>query len=64
MNKDIIKGKLEQAKGEIQKEWGKLTDDDLDLIGGDAKILLGKIQEKYGLTKEEAKKRLEEYKQR
>ena len=64
MNKDILKGKLEQVKGEVQKEWGKLTDNDLDLMGGDVKILLGKLQENYGLTLEEAKKRLEEYQQR
>ena len=63
MNKDILKGKLEQVKGEVQKEWGKLTDNDLDLMGGDVKILLGKLQEKYGLTLEEAKKRLQEYQQ-
>ena len=61
MNKDILKGKLKQVKGEVQKEWGKITDNDLDLMGGDIKILLGKLQENYGLTLEEAKKRLEEY---
>lgn len=61
MNKDILKGKLEQVKGEFKKKVGKLTDNDLDAIKGDAKIMLGKLQEQYGLTKEEAKKRLDEY---
>ncbi|HZK26325.1 MAG TPA: CsbD family protein [Thermoclostridium sp.] len=61
MNKDIMKGKWEQLKGGVQKQWGKLTDDDLDVIEGDAKILVGKIQERYGITKEEAEKQVEDY---
>lgn len=61
MNKDILKGKFKQAKGEIQKKFGEITDSDLDELKGDAKIMLGKLQEKYGLTLEEAKERLEEY---
>lgn len=62
MNKDIIEGKWEQVKGGVQKQWGKLTDDDLDVIKGDAKILSGKLQERYGWSKEEAEKELEKYK--
>ena len=64
MNKDIFKGKWEQLKGNVQKEWGKLTDDDLDKIKGDSKILIGKLQEKYGMTKDEAKKEVEKLKNR
>lgn len=56
MNKDIIEGKWEQLKGTLQKNWGKLTNDDLDVIKGDAKLLAGKLQERYGMTKEEAEK--------
>lgn len=56
MDKDIFKGKWEQLKGNVQKEWGKLTDDDLDKIKGDSKILVGKLQEKYGMTKDEAER--------
>lgn len=56
MNKDIIEGKWEQLKGTLQKNWGKLTNDDLDIIKGDAKLLAGKLQERYGMTKEEAEK--------
>lgn len=56
MNEDIFKGKWEQAKGNVQKKWGKLTDDDLDVIKGNSKLLVGKLQEKYGMTKEEAEK--------
>lgn len=59
MNKNIIEGKWEQVKGIIQKEWGKLTDDDLDKINGDEKRLQGKLQEMYGIDEEEYKKDLE-----
>lgn len=61
MNKDIFEGKWEQFKGEVQKKWGKLTNDDLDVINGNRKKLAGKIQEKYGVTKEEAEKQIEAY---
>lgn len=61
MNKDELKGKWQQLKGNVQKQWGKLTDDDLDVIEGDSKILVGKIQERYGITKEEAQKQVDEY---
>ncbi|HEY5555585.1 CsbD family protein [Acetobacterium sp.] len=62
MNKDIFEGKWEQLKGKAQKNWGKLTNDDLDMVKGDAKILAGVIQEKYGITKEEAEKKINEFK--
>ncbi|KNZ41218.1 CsbD family protein [Acetobacterium bakii] len=62
MNKDIFEGKWEQLKGKAQKNWGKLTDDDLDKVKGDAKILAGVIQEKYGISKEEAEKKVDEFK--
>jgi len=62
MNKDIFEGKWEQAKGEVQKQWGKLTNEDLDVVKGDAKILMGKLQEKYGMTKEAAEKAIEDLK--
>ncbi len=59
MNKNIIEGKWEQVKGIIQKEWGKLTDDDLDMIGGDERRLQGKLQEMYGMDEEEYKKEMD-----
>lgn len=62
MNEEILRGKWTQLKGNVQKQWGKLTDDDLDLIEGNAKILVGKLQERYGMTKEEAEKQVEKYK--
>lgn len=62
MNKDIFAGKWEQLKGTVQKNWGKLTDDDLDVIKGDSKKLVGKLQERYGMSKEEAKKEVDKLK--
>lgn len=62
MNTDELKGKWKQVKGNVKKNWGKLTDDDLDVIEGDKDILAGKIQERYGISKEEAKKQIDDYK--
>ncbi|KGA97475.1 hypothetical protein AJ85_13770 [Alkalihalobacillus alcalophilus ATCC 27647 = CGMCC 1.3604] len=50
------KGKWNQMKGEAKKTWGKLTDDDLQQVDGDKDKLIGKIQERYGKSKEEAEK--------
>lgn len=61
MNKDQLKGKWKQVKGNVQKKWGKLTDDDLDVIEGDKEVLAGKIQERYGVSKEEAEKQIDEH---
>jgi len=61
MNKNIIEGKWEQLKGSAQVQWGKLTNDDLDQIEGNSQKLAGKIQEKYGYSKEEAEKSVEEW---
>lgn len=61
MNKEQMKGKWNQLKGEVKKQWGKLTDDDLDRIEGNRDILVGKIQERYGKTKEEAEREVDKY---
>jgi uncharacterized protein YjbJ (UPF0337 family) len=58
MNWDQIKGNWKQVKGVVRERWGKLTDDDVDVIAGKRDILLGKIQEKHGLAREEAEKEL------
>jgi uncharacterized protein YjbJ (UPF0337 family) len=59
MNTDTLKGQWQQVKGNIRKQWGKLTDDDMDQIQGDAEILAGKLQERYGRSKEEVQKELD-----
>jgi len=58
MDNNVFKGKWKQIKGEAKKQWGKLTDDDLDVIDGEKDILVGKLQERYGHTKDAAE---EEY---
>jgi len=54
MNWDMIKGDWTQFKGHVKEQWGKLTDDNLDRIAGVRDQLSGKIQEAYGVTKEQA----------
>jgi uncharacterized protein YjbJ (UPF0337 family) len=61
MNWDIVKGKWGQMKGEARKQWGKLTDDDWTQIAGEKDKLLGKLQERYGWTKEEAERSADDY---
>ncbi len=63
MNWDIIQGKWKQAMGEVKTKWGKLTDDDLKAIGGKRDQLLGKIQERYGVAKDQAERQLTEFEQ-
>ena len=54
MNSDTIEGKWKQIKGEAKVQWGKLTNDELDVIDGHKDKLVGKIQERYGKSKDEA----------
>jgi uncharacterized protein YjbJ (UPF0337 family) len=54
MNWDTIKGNWKQAQGTVKEKWGKLTDDDLTVIDGKRDQLAGKIQERYGIAKDEA----------
>jgi uncharacterized protein YjbJ (UPF0337 family) len=61
MNKDILAGKWKQLRGAIQKQWGRLTNDELDQIEGNSERLLGLIQEKYGYARDEAERRLNEF---
>ena len=59
MNDDIFSGRWKQLRGQVKIWWGKLTDDDLEQISGNADKLIGKLQEKYGCTKEQAEEELE-----
>jgi uncharacterized protein YjbJ (UPF0337 family) len=58
MNWDRIQGNWKQAMGHAKTQWGKLSDDDLALVDGRRDQLAGKIQERYGLLKEDAEKQL------
>jgi uncharacterized protein YjbJ (UPF0337 family) len=61
MNSDRMQGQWKQLKGKIKTQWGKLTDDDLDVISGQKDQLVGRIQERYGIQKEEAQRQVEEW---
>jgi len=61
MNRDTLKGQWMQLKGKARQQWGKLTDDDLDKAQGNAEILIGKIQERYGRSREEAEREFERW---
>lgn len=54
MNQERMEGNWKQLKGTLQEKWGKLTNDDLDVIEGRREQLSGKIQERYGIAKEAA----------
>lgn len=58
MNQDIFKGKWKQVRGEIKKQWGKLTDDDLRQVDGSMDKMIGKLQERYGYTRDDAERNL------
>jgi uncharacterized protein YjbJ (UPF0337 family) len=64
MNKDIVGGNFKQLKGKIKEQWGKLTDDEIDQMDGHADVLAGKLQEKYGLARDEAEKQAREFQTR
>jgi uncharacterized protein YjbJ (UPF0337 family) len=61
MNWDRIEGQWRQIKGQAQQKWGKLTDDDLDLIQGKRVELVGKIQSLYGKRRDEAEREVDDW---
>ena len=61
MNEDVMKGKWRQLKGELKSQWGKLTDDDVDRAEGDAEKLIGRVQERYGYQREQAKQEVDDF---
>jgi uncharacterized protein YjbJ (UPF0337 family) len=61
MNEDILKGQWSQLKGRVRQEWGRFTNDDVARIDGDRDVLLGRLQELYGRTREEAEEELEQF---
>lgn len=58
MNQDRIEGRWKQLKGKVKEQWGKLTDDDLDVIAGRREQLLGRIQQRHGIAKDEAERQV------
>jgi uncharacterized protein YjbJ (UPF0337 family) len=61
MNWDRIQGKWKQFKGSAKQQWGKLTDDELDVINGSRERLMGSIQECYGITRDEVEKQVSDW---
>jgi uncharacterized protein YjbJ (UPF0337 family) len=61
MNEDTLKGQWTQVKGRVREQWGKLTNDDLDQIQGRAEQLIGKVQERYGIQRDEAKRQVDDF---
>jgi uncharacterized protein YjbJ (UPF0337 family) len=61
MNWDRVEGDWKQAKGKLQQQWGKLTDDDLDVIAGKRTELSGRIQKHYGIAKDEAEQQIDSW---
>lgn len=64
MNHDQIRGQWKQVKGRIREQWGRLTADDLDVIAGKRDQLLGRIQERHGIAKDEAQDQVREFERR
>jgi uncharacterized protein YjbJ (UPF0337 family) len=64
MNKQTIEGNWMQLKGKVREHWGKLTDDDVDVIAGQRDQLIGKIKERYGKTTEEIDREVTDFETR
>jgi len=63
MNWDVIEGNWKQFKGHVKEQWGKLTDDHIDAIAGKRDQLVGKVQETYGVTKDQAELQIKAFEQ-
>lgn len=59
--KDRLSANWKKLKGEVQKKWGKLTDDDVTAIKGERNKLVGKLQDRYGMAKAKAEKEVEDF---
>jgi uncharacterized protein YjbJ (UPF0337 family) len=61
MNWDRVEGNWKQFKGKAQQQWGNLTSDDLDVVEGKRQELAGRIQERYGIAKDEAERQIDDW---
>jgi uncharacterized protein YjbJ (UPF0337 family) len=61
MNRDTLMGQWKQLKGNIKARWGKLTDDDLTQAEGNYDVLVGRLQERYGYTREKAEQEIDDF---
>lgn len=61
MNWDIVEGKWDQLKGSVKEKWGDLTDDDLTQMAGSRDKAVGRLQERYGWTKQDAERNFDDF---
>jgi uncharacterized protein YjbJ (UPF0337 family) len=61
MNWDRVEGNWKQFKGKVRQQWGKLTDDDLDVIEGKRTELTGRLQERYGYARDQAEREIDDW---
>jgi uncharacterized protein YjbJ (UPF0337 family) len=61
MNWDKVSGNWKQMTGTMKEKWGKLTDDDFTIANGRREAFLGRLQERYGIAKDEAERQLNEF---
>ena len=61
---DIIEGKWQQLRGNVREQWGRLTNDDIDVIAGQRDQLVGLLQQRYGQTREEVERQVREFETR
>ena len=64
MNNDRLQGRWKEFKGKVKEQWGKLTDDDLDVIAGRRDQLLGRIQQRHGIAKDDADRQVRDWEAR
>jgi uncharacterized protein YjbJ (UPF0337 family) len=61
MNWESVEGNWKEFKGRVREQWGRLTNDEVDVIGGRRDRLVGKLQEHYGIAREEAERQVREW---
>jgi len=61
MDWDRLQEKWPQMRGQLRRRWGRLTEDDLDVIAGHREVFIGRVQERYSVDREEAQRRIEEW---
>lgn len=61
MNWDRVEGNWKQFTGKVKEQWGKLTDDDLAVINGKRDVMVGKVQERYGISKDVAEREVDDF---
>jgi uncharacterized protein YjbJ (UPF0337 family) len=61
MNRDTLKGQWMQLKRKVRQQWGQLTDDEIDQMQGNAEMLIGRIQERYGRSRDEAEREVDHW---